>query len=367
MPITTDVPDAPPPAGEKRSIIPGGKTRILKDRPSGTGHIGRSKVIADRLRLEAKAKAEQPKEENSDAGAAEQEGQGQDEIREAVHVEPENQENAPEASGGETPKEDKEPVAKDGDGGKQPEKDLGSQFSALARAEKRLREERRAWAEEQKKAQDELQSLRELKQIADRDKYQLLDHLGLDVEEWARRTLGKASPEQATTADKQLIDRIEALERQNQELVKMRERQEQQAQYGHVKNTAIAEINSILQNDKERYELTSLRGGADVVFATIEEHYHNTGQILGYQDAADLVEAHFDNEAKEYLKASKVQRRLAPQGEPKGASRTTQSSGKEADTKPRRTVNHAADRVSAAGLTRSQRRERAIAAMKASS
>jgi len=370
--VESEVASGPPGPGVKRTFTPGGVTQTITPPPTVVPTHGKAKRIAEKLRNMAKQQAAEQEEGGEDAkNTSEEDTQPIKVPGEVGDSVSEEQKGAESPSEGENRANDEEKLEVSNTDAVKPGetekgKDLKAQFAALSRAERRLRDDRKAWDEQQKAATAELSSLKELKQIAARDKYQLLDHLGVDINEWAKKKLGQGDTPQEAGMSSEVMQRLEALESRNKELETQKAHQDQQMQYQSQRQNAVAQIGELLQTDGDRFELTKLRGGADVVWATIEEHFHQTGgDLLGFSEAADLVESHFEAEAESYLKAEKLKKKFSSQDEPTGASKVTPDSGAQVTSKPRKNLNHAADRVPSAGLSKRQRRERAIAALKA--
>jgi hypothetical protein len=252
-------------------------------------------------------------------------------------------------------------------GEKDAQKDLGPQFSALRKAERRLREERKAFEMKIEQEQQELASLRDLKKIAEKDKYALLDHLGVDINEWAKRQLGKGGePAEGAAAIHpdilKKLERLDAIERELAETKKEREAQSQSQQYEQAKSNALAEIKTLMQTSPERFGYTLAKGGEDVVFATLEEYFNETGKLLSYEDAATMVEEHFETDAQSYLGVSKfkehfVSKETGPDKEPQQHSQASVR----ADDTAQPTLTNAPDRVPSTRLSKKERRKRAAA------
>lgn len=366
MPIETDLSSSPPKPGEKRSIIPGGKTsRIREARPDAV-LTGRYTKVVEKLKAAAAAEANNDEGQGAptEAQRAGSDGVQHEPVSELTQGGAGKAENRAPKDDGEHVEGAEERGSAGADGDQKPEhqQDLSTQFSALARAEKRFREERKAQQEEYKRQVAELKELQELKRLAEKDKYGLLTHLGVDVEDWAKTMVGRKHSEPAS---RQENEELAAIKKEIQELREERQRQSEQAVYYAQRQRTISEIDTMLRSDPDKYELTNLRGGAEVVFATMEQHYYNTNELLDYETAANLAEKYFEKDAESYAKASKFRRRFASQDAPTEAPRASKSSGTKAEQQPRRVLNNAADRVSTSGLTKAQRRERAVAALKA--
>ena len=247
---------------------------------------------------------------------------------------------------------------------------LQAQFSALAKAEKRTREERDALAREKEAFSQEMSETRQIKEIAARDKYALLDHLGVDLNEWARRKLGKAAPEAQKPAEDPIRAEIEALKKEReQERAEAAARAAQQT-YETARVTSLAEIAQLVDSDAAKYEFIRARKATPVVFSVIETHFGETGKLLSYAEACDLVEQHLEEDAQSYAGVEKFRRKLAPQGESRPDTKPTPS-GTRANPQPQALTNQLSttpERVDATkGLTalerKRQRRINALAAL----
>ncbi len=113
-----------------------------------------------------------------------------------------------------------------------------------------------------------------------------------------------------TPRDRELEGKLAKLERELQE----REARAAQAEQERAIENVKAEIDHFLRQNADTYELTALHGAGPVVFKVIEDTYQESGRILDYEEAAKLVETHFENEAKKLLSAKKFRQPPAPAG-----------------------------------------------------
>lgn len=336
----------------------------VKEKPAQESLVqGKAKraIKAMRKAAAAKAEAEAPTPEAQEATPAED---AKTTEPAADATEPIEAEAAPQAEAEAGAKDTKEPETDETAEAKaaEPEAapDLKAQFSALARAEKRLREEREAFKTEQQAATKQLQRYQEIARIADENPYKLLDYLGVDVTDWAKHTLGNDAPQETVapevTEAQKILEEIRAeRESLNQE--------KQQTSMAAQRNNAIAEIGGLLQNKADEYEFTLANGGAETVFETIAQHFYETQRLLSFEDAANLVEQHFEDEAEKLLGVSKFKKKLQPtqSAAASAAPKQPESRGAKANQPQENISTTAPDRVSTSRLSKKERRKRAAA------
>jgi hypothetical protein len=82
------------------------------------------------------------------------------------------------------------------------------------------------------------------------------------------------------------------------------------------------------------YELTATQGAATLVHELIEAHYEKTGKVLSNEEAAQLVEAHLEEEALRLAATPKVSAKIKPPTPPPEAPKP------ETEAPPRRTLTN---------------------------
>lgn len=188
-------------------------------------------------------------------------------------------------------------------------------FSALARKEAQLVRERQAITAEKaalEAAHRQVVAFEEARNAAKNDPLAVLSALGLTYDDVTAKALGVEKP---TTPEAQ----IEAV---RSELERFREEQATAAKQAEEAKAAAleAERQTIIETfrrdavahvdaNAERYELTRLNNAASLVPQVVEQHFAATGKLLTAEQAADLVEKHFEVLADRIVTARKVQAR----------------------------------------------------------
>lgn len=218
--------------------------------------------------------------------------------------------------------------------------EFSSKFAALSRKEKAIREkesqlnaklaeieEKLAKLEptqEQKPSEPELPLEYRLK----KDPLGTLAELGLSFDNLTNLALndGKLTPEMQMELLRQEIDQkySKELDQLKNELLE-RDKRIEEEKYNEAINGFKTELASFI-NGNESYELIRANNAVDVVYDVIEQHFHETKNIMSKEEAANLVEKYFEDEVEKHLKLSKVKSKLeastAPQkapNEPKSA------------------------------------------------
>lgn len=107
-----------------------------------------------------------------------------------------------------------------------------------------------------------------------------------------------------------------------------RDKADEEAKYKQVINNFKSEIDEFIGKDQDTYELINVNKANDLVYDVIEEHYNETGRVLGIQEAANAVENYLEEEAKKFLslkKFSKQQEAAQENAEPKKPTSPTLS------------------------------------------
>jgi hypothetical protein len=244
--------------------------------------------------------------------------------------------------------------------------ELRQQFAKLAEYERRLqgestklKGEREQMKSEREALERELAPLRDLKKLLDGDKYEALDKLGIDVNEWARRRIGKPPLKKETDPEAaELRKRLDQLEADRKKEKEERETSDAKSRYEGARKNALAEIDQFVQDKGESFALIRTKKANEVVFATIEAHFEQSGKLLSLEEACILVEQHFEEDAKSYLGVPKIAK-LAPQGAASPGGAKPELRGKKPSSKPQTLTNDldstAPDRVPA---TRSREERR---------
>lgn len=199
--------------------------------------------------------------------------QGAESSQEQVAEEPTQQQQAP-----------KEPSA-------------SKRFSQLAKKQRELL-----------KLQEEVKQYEPVREAASKAKENPLAYLqaaGLSVDDILTLVIQEgeeAKPE--TTEDK--LAKLEAKIKEKEEL-ELRHQQEQQYKAAEEKiNTFKNNINSFLETNSEKYELTTLLKQNDLVYDVIYSHWEKTKQLIPIDKAAETVEQYLYTTASPLAKSTKL-------------------------------------------------------------
>lgn len=208
-----------------------------------------------------------------------------------------------------------------------------ARFRALYKAEKRFQEKSKSDKESLEKERETFQtevaqhneSLKEAQAIQkimnSGDKYALINHLGLDVKEWARHQLGQPEPAKTQSVESQevseLREQITAMQTAQREREEAATRADEQTQanakYETVKGNYLDRIGELVKNEPQRYKYIRAKEAAANVWNLIEQNWHDTGSEMSVEEASDILEAYFDKEAESYRIATPEE--TTPQGE----------------------------------------------------
>jgi hypothetical protein len=155
---------------------------------------------------------------------------------------------------------------------------------------------------------------------------------------------------QAMTAEQQVKavqDEIAEMKREQterEESAKKTEAERMQAQYDRAIAEFKDEISDFVESNKEKYELTHIYGGQELIYETIAAAYQKSlsdweesgrqgrmPRVLSKEEAAELVEKHYEEEVEKLQKIEKIKKKFghaepaseaAKPGTPAQASKT---------------------------------------------
>jgi hypothetical protein len=184
-----------------------------------------------------------------------------------------------------------------------PKERSSERFAALARKEAEVF--RKAQAVRQQQAEiarqaEEIRAYQVAKQQAKLNPLDALKQLGLTYEELTEYVLNDNKP--TPTAEMAVLKQeIESFKRQTEE-ERRREMESRRAaeveQQQQIVEAFREEVRDYVSQHTETYELTSLYDGANLVHEVIEEHFRQSGKLMGIPEAAKLVEEHYEDLAR---------------------------------------------------------------------
>jgi len=202
---------------------------------------------------------------------------------------------------------------------KAPARELASpQLSILAKREKALQKQR----EEIQKSKldldskyEEINKFKSLKEQAKTNPLKFLEEAGLSYEELTNFILNgnKPTAEMETSSIKsemqKLRDEIAQREQEREKSAKAMDEQRAQEAISNFKEN----ITGFLTGKPDDFELcNNYPESVDLIYDVIEAHFAQTEKVMSMEEAAKLVEDHFESEAMKVTSFKKIQSKLAP-------------------------------------------------------
>jgi len=206
---------------------------------------------------------------------------------------------------------------------KAPARELASpQLSILAKREKALQKQR----EEIQKSKldldskyEEINKFKSLKEQAKTNPLKFLEEAGLSYEELTNFILNgnKPTAEMETSSIKsemqKLRDEIAQREQEREKSAKAMDEQRAQEAISNFKEN----ITGFLTGKPDDFELcNNYPESVDLIYDVIEAHFAQTEKVMSMEEAAKLVEDHFESEAMKVTSFKKIQSKLAPKPAP---------------------------------------------------
>jgi len=196
--------------------------------------------------------------------------------------------------------------------------DFARSFANLARQEARLRGERDQFNQRRNNVQEVAQGasdLEHLRQVARTDPLQVLEKLGLSYDGLTRRVIndGKVPLEDKFAQQAREIEELKQINLNNvQERENRQIERDKKAIYGEM----IDKITNLVENN-DKYEMIKANNAHHTVYQVMQDQFERDGKILHFDQAADLVEKYFEDEAERYFKSSKLRERYRGHWQPK--------------------------------------------------
>lgn len=206
---------------------------------------------------------------------------------------------------------------------KAPARELASpQLSILAKREKALQKQR----EEIQKSKldldskyEEINKFKSLKEQAKTNPLKFLEEAGLTYEELTNFILNgnKPTAEMETSSIKsemqKLRDEIAQREQERENSAKAMDEKRAQEAISNFKEN----ITGFLTGKPDDFELcNNYPESVDLIYDIIEAHFAQTEKVMSMEEAAKLVEDHFESEAMKVTSFKKIQSKLAPKPAP---------------------------------------------------
>jgi hypothetical protein len=190
-----------------------------------------------------------------------------------------------------------------------PKEMLSTQFAALAKKEKAALQRQREAESKLKEAEEKLKLYEQFetkKKSAKANPLEFISEAGLTYDDITEFMLNGGARHR---------DKTEVLEEKFNEFVKSKEKEEQdriekekqslKAQEEKVIAQFKQSVNKYITDNQDKFELINLYSAQELVIATIEQHFEDKQEILSNERAAELVEAHLEEEAKKLANSKK--------------------------------------------------------------
>lgn len=185
--------------------------------------------------------------------------------------------------------------------------DYAAKFARLTQQERQMQSLRNSM----KADREELESYRNLKKTAATNPNDVLQKFGLSYGELTERIL---APEDKYATLEQRIAKFET--EQQESMLKTQERERDQAY-----RNGIDIIKSHCDKGGDAYEFITMNEAYDDVMDLAAKYYKETGKYLSFEEAANLVEKHFEETADKFSQSKKLQAKFQQSQMPKdGAS-----------------------------------------------
>ncbi len=206
---------------------------------------------------------------------------------------------------------------------KAPARELASpQLSILAKREKALQKQR----EEIQKSKlevdskyEEINKFKSIKEQAKTNPLKFIEEAGLTYEELTNFILNgnKPTAEMETSSIKsemqKLRDEIAQREQERENSAKAMDEKRAQEAISNFKEN----ITGFLTGKPDDFELcNNYPESVDLIYDVIEAHFEQTEKVMSMEEAAKLVEDHFESEAMKVTSFKKIQSKLAPKPAP---------------------------------------------------
>lgn len=207
----------------------------------------------------------------------------------------------------------------------------------------------RAMKEEAESLKSKFGPLQELMSNPKANALKALEHLGLTFEDIADAVLNADQPEDPVKA------RLDALEKERAA--------EKAALQAAEDEKVLTQFKNDIAEKSKSFELLNLTNSQDQVFELIEALFQKTGQVTSIEDACKMIEDELESSLSVFAKSSKISKFL-----PNATSEKTESQPEKRQVHSSKTLlsqhQSQVSPTSEQGLTREQRRQRAVEMLK---
>lgn len=206
---------------------------------------------------------------------------------------------------------------------KPPAPPRADRFAMLARKEQDLLRKQQAVKQQQAvlaRQAEEVRQFEALRRQATLNPLDALKSLGLSYEQITEYVLNdnKPTPNAEVQALRSELEDFKTQARREQEELLRQQRALQEQEQQAIINNFREEVNEYVSQHADTYELTTLYGGANLVYGVIEEHFNQTGKVMALPEAAKLVEEHYEELARKAQQAKKFAATKQEVAQPQG-------------------------------------------------
>lgn len=184
-----------------------------------------------------------------------------------------------------------------------PKERASDKFAVLARKEAEIYRRQQAVRQQQAelaRQAEEIKAFQEMKRSARLNPVEALKQLGLTYEEVTEYLMNdnKPTPSAEVMSVKQELEEFKRQAAEEQRRFMEEQRSRAEAEQQEIVEQFHEEVSDYVAQHADTYELTSLYGGANLVWQVIEENFKQTQKLMSIPDAAKLVEEHYEELAR---------------------------------------------------------------------
>tara|TARA_R110002126_G_scaffold172712_8_gene321522 strand:- start:198 stop:1055 length:858 start_codon:yes stop_codon:yes gene_type:complete len=187
-----------------------------------------------------------------------------------------------------------------------PEDNMTARFAALSRKEKEVREAQEVAKSDAAKYQE----YKDLEGLAKTDPMAILSKYGMSLDDLITHSLG--ADDTPATVEEQLIALREEIANEKKSVedkAKASQDAEEKALQDSIDTAVLkhkGDIDTHLQENKDKYELINIHGGQGLVWEVTEQWFDaNNGEILSPDVAASKVEAYYEEQVRKSMQLSR--------------------------------------------------------------
>jgi len=179
--------------------------------------------------------------------------------------------------------------------------DFASQFAALSRREREMHIQQRDLANKEAQLQEQMVKVSEYEQniaLAKENPQEFLKHAGV--------TLGEVINQDVSGDVADSVQLRADLERQQQELTDLKERETQRTEQAEskrlqsLKKSYVDQISEFVDTKGDEFELVKKAGAYETVYQVLQQNYNETGSDIGFEAAAEIVNNYYAGELKRF-------------------------------------------------------------------